>query len=102
LTIGPTCTFSSKGVADDEGLGLSHEGFDVTVSNALVDEVAAAGEADLALVEEGSPGSRAGCGFDVYIVQHDIGVVAAKLKRDALELSARDRTHVTTDASRTP
>jgi hypothetical protein len=56
------------------------------------DKVAAAGEADLSLVEEGSPGSRAGCGLDVRIVQHDVGIVAAKLENDALELSARDRT----------
>jgi hypothetical protein len=54
--------------------------------------VAAAGEADLSLVEEGSAGSRAGCGLDVRIVQHDVGIVAAKLENDALELSARDRT----------
>src|SRR5580704_9963097 len=90
-----------EGITDDEGLGLSHEGFGIGVSNALLDEVAAGGEADLSLVEEGSPGARAGRGLDVRIVQHNVGIVAAKLERDALELSARDRTHLTAGASRT-
>src|SRR5260370_1817125 len=89
-----------EGVADDESLGLSHEGFDIGIGDALVNEVAAGGEAYLSLVEEGSPGSSAGCGLDVCIVQHDEGIVAAKLERDALELSARDRTNLTADASR--
>src|SRR3984893_17732346 len=57
-----------EGITDDEGPGLSHEGFGIGVSNALVDEVAAGGEADLSLVKEGSPGARAGCGLDVRIV----------------------------------
>jgi hypothetical protein len=58
---------------DDAG---SRMGFDISVSNALLDEVASAGEADLSLVEEGSPGTRAGCGLDICIVQHDVGIVA--------------------------
>jgi hypothetical protein len=35
-----------EGIAGDQALGLSHQGFDISVSNALVDEVASAGEAD--------------------------------------------------------
>ncbi len=45
-----------EGVADDEGLGPSHEGFDVSAGDALVDEVAVSSEADLSLVNEGPPG----------------------------------------------
>jgi hypothetical protein len=65
-----------------------------------VDEVAAGGEADLSLVEEGPPCARAGRGLDVRVVQHDVGTVAAELERDALGLSARDRADLTADASR--
>jgi len=79
-----------EGVADGERLGLPHEGFDIRVSNAFVYDVSAAGEADLSLVEKGGPCSRACRGHDVRIVEHDVGIVAAKLERDALESFARD------------
>src|SRR6202043_2121686 len=98
---GPDLYLLVEGVTDPEGLGFCPAGSGIGVSKPRLDEVAAGGEADLSLVEEGSPGARAGRGLDVRIVQHNVGIVAAKLERDALELCARDRTHLTAGASRT-
>ena len=67
-------------LADHESLGLSHEGVYISVGDALVHEVTAAGQADLPLVEKCSPGSRAGRSFDIHIVQHDVRIVATEFE----------------------
>ena len=50
-----------------------------------MDDVPARGEADLSLVEKGSPSSGGGRVLNVGVTEHDISNVAAELERDAFE-----------------
>jgi hypothetical protein len=70
---------------------VREEGVGAGVDDPLVHEMATHGEADLALVEERAPGSGARGRFDVGVVEHEVGVVAAELERDPLELPAGGR-----------
>jgi ParB family chromosome partitioning protein len=65
--------------------GPGGEAVEVVVVDGLVHEVASGGHADLALVQEGAPGSGRGGGVQVGVVEDDQGVVAAEFEQRPLE-----------------
>jgi hypothetical protein len=72
-------------ISDAQGLGLGGDLLDVGVGEALVDQVPAGGHADLALVEEGSPGGVVDRGVEVGVVEHQHRVVPAEFEHRALD-----------------
>ncbi len=77
-------------VADRDGAGALGQRLHVAVVERAGDDVAAGGDAGLALVVPGGPGADHRGVVDVGVVEHHERVVAAELERAVLELAARD------------
>ena len=77
-------------VADRDRLRALGERGDVAVVERAGDDVAAGGDAGLALVVPGRPRADHRGVVDVGVVEHDERVVAAELERAVLELAAGD------------
>ena len=75
-------------VPDGDGACALGERLDVAVVERAGDDVAAGGDAGLALVVAGRPGADHRRVLDVGVVEHDERVVAAELERAVLELAA--------------
>src|SRR5690606_17590372 len=80
---------AGRRVADRQRVGLRGETLHEVVVEAVGDEVPAGGHADLALVEERTPGGQVHRLVDVGVVQHEQRGVAAELQVGALEVPAR-------------
>jgi hypothetical protein len=67
-------------VADGQIQRVFDERLGVLADDGLVHEMPPGGQADLALMEEGTPGTRARRSIDVHAGKHDIRVVAAQFQ----------------------
>jgi hypothetical protein len=73
---------------------------EVLIGHRRMNDVAARGHADLALMQEGAPGAGRACYLQVSIIQDDERVVAAELKRDPLQSPACRRANLAADGGR--
>ena len=70
--------------AELDGLGFGRHGFDKLAVDGALDQDAAAGRADFALVDEDAEERAVDGGFEVGVGEEDVGRLAAELERDAL------------------
>ena len=97
---GPSTVLRSSGSPILSDFARAAEPLDDFVVRLLLHQHAGAGRADLAGIEEDAGGRSFGRGFEIGIVENDVGRLAAELERDALEVAGRALHDSAADAGR--
>ena len=98
---GPDGDLLAKRVAHRQRAGFASENLRIFIGHLAKHDVPADGHADLALMQERTPGTGGGGRFQIRIVEHNKWALASEFERHALDVFSRQLAHSPADRRRT-